>query len=186
MNYKQIYAIQKTNERRIKIFNADIPERSGIYIFFREDNGFKYAYVGQAKNLLKRTAEHLSGYQHIDLSLKKHGLFNENNSTGYKLWYTEVSIPDLDEKERYYIQLMADKGYQLRNNTIGGQDNGKAALDIGKSPKGYYDGLKQGYKNAQRDVTKWMKHLIVRIKSDKPHKVQEKALAKLMEFVSEE
>lgn len=186
MNYKQIYAIKKANEERILKLCPNIPRRSGIYIFYREEFGFKYAYVGQAVDLLKRTAEHLSGYQHIDLSLKKHGLYNENNLTGYKLWFFEVSETELDKKEREYIKKCAEKGFQLRNNTIGGQNEGKYALDMNMPKKGYYDGLKQGYKNARRDVAKWMKHLTVRIKSDKPNKTQEKALNHLKEFFEEE
>ena len=182
MDYRKIYAIKKHNEGRIKLLCPEITNNSGIYFFYREEYGIKFGYVGQAKHLLERTAQHLSEHDHIDLSLKKHGLFNENNLCGYKLRFKEVPIKDLDEEERYYIRIMANKGYQLRNNTFGGQDKGKAALDVGKSTKGYRDGLKQGYLNAQRDVSKWMKHLIVRIKSNKPNKIQEKALNNLIDF----
>lgn len=182
MDYRQIYAIKKHNEGRIKILCPEIPNTSGIYFFYREELEIKYGYVGQARNLLQRTAEHLAGYKYIDASLKKHGLYSEKNPCGYKLRFKEVPEEELDEQERYYIQHFASKGYQLRNNTIGGQDKGKAALDMGKSPKGYRDGLKQGYLNAQRDVSKWMKHLSVKIKSDKPNKIQEKALEKMKEF----
>jgi hypothetical protein len=185
MDYRQIYAIKKHNEGRIKILCPEIPNTSGIYFFYREELEIKYGYVGQARNLLQRTAEHLAGYQHIDISLKKHGLYSEKNPCGYKLRFKEVPEEELDEQERYYIQHFASKGYQLRNNTVGGQDKGKATLDIGKSPKGYRDGLKQGYLNAQRDVSKWMKHLNVKIKSDKPNKIQEKALEKLIKFSEE-
>lgn len=185
MSYKQRY--NKENEERILELRPNIPRRSGIYIFYREEFGFKYAYVGQAVNLLKRTAEHLKiSDNHINRSLKAYGLYNENNLTGYKLWFKEFPISELDEKEREYEHKTANLGYQLRNKTIGGQGVGKNNLDVGKSTKGYYDGLKQGYKNARRDVAKWMKHLTVRIKSDKPNKTQEKALNHLKEFFEEE
>lgn len=161
------------------------PERSGIYMLTREENGFKYGYVGQAKNILGRLADHLNGYQHIDLSLKKHGLYSAENPTGWKIDFMRFDS-DLDAQEQYYIKLYADKGYQMRNKTVGGQGQGKTGLDNSKAPKGYYDGLKQGYKNAQRDVIKWMKHLNVRIKSNKPNKIQEKALNKLLEFIEGE
>lgn len=35
-----------------------------------DENGFRYAYIGQAVHILTRLAQHLVGYQHIDLSLK--------------------------------------------------------------------------------------------------------------------
>ena len=186
MNYKQIYAIKQQNQKRILAVCPDCPTQSGIYILTREENGFKYAYVGQAKNLLSRLADHLNGYQHIDLSLKKHGLFSKGNESGYKIAVVEYPVEQLNEQERIYIKQYADIGYQLRNKTTGGQNEGKAGLDNTKSPKGYYDGLKQGYKNAKRDVAKWMKHLDIKIKSDKPNKIQEKALVKLLDFAKEQ
>ncbi|MBE7092733.1 MAG: GIY-YIG nuclease family protein [Clostridiales bacterium] len=185
MNYKQIYAIKQQNQKRILMACPGCPERSGIYMLTREENGFKYGYVGQAKNILGRLADHLNGYQHIDLSLKKHGLYSAENPTGWKIDFMRFDS-DLDAQEQYYIKLYADKGYQMRNKTVGGQGQGKTGLDNSKAPKGYYDGLKQGYKNAQRDVIKWMKHLNVRIKSNKPNKIQEKALNKLLEFIEGE
>lgn len=182
---KQYYAIRQSNIKRILRVCPDCPERSGIYFLTREENGFKFGYVGQAKNILGRLADHLNGYQHIDLSLKKHGLYSTENPTGWKIAFMRFDS-ELDEKEQYYIKLYADKGYQMRNKTVGGQGQGKTGLDNAKAPKGYYDGLKQGYINAQRDVGKWMKHLSVRIKSDKPNKMQEKALLKLIEFTKVE
>ena len=56
-------------------------DESGIYAFVRIDHaGIKHAYVGQAKKVLTRLAQHLAGYdQHIDLSLKKNGLYSPKN-----------------------------------------------------------------------------------------------------------
>ena len=75
MNNKQRYAILKKNKEQWLQYYS-IKDESGIYILTRYDldNGFKFAYVGQAKKVLTRLAEHLMGYQHIDLSLKKHGI----------------------------------------------------------------------------------------------------------------
>lgn len=74
MNNKQRYAILKKNKEQWLQYYS-IKDESGIYILTRyDDNGFKFAYVGQAKKVLTRLAEHLMGYQHIDLSLKKHGI----------------------------------------------------------------------------------------------------------------
>ena len=85
MNYKQIKAIEKKNKERILKICPEVTEGSGIYVFYREEHKLKFAYVGQAKHLLTRLAQHLSGYQHIDLSIKKHGLYSEDNTNGYKI-----------------------------------------------------------------------------------------------------
>ena len=71
MNNKQRYAILQKNKREwLKFY--DLKDESGIYILTRyDDNGFKFAYVGQAKKVLTRLAEHPMGYkQHIDFSLR--------------------------------------------------------------------------------------------------------------------
>lgn len=184
MNYKQIKAIEQKNKQRILAVNPKVPEASGIYIFNREEDGFKFCYVGQAKNLLQRLAQHLSGYQHIDLSLKKHGLYSADNPCGWRIWFELCNIEDLDEREQDWIRKCAFKGYQLRNKTTGSQGVGKRGLDDAKSPKGYYDGLAQGYKNAQKFVANLFdKHLIYSKKSEKPNKLQDKAIDKFKNFL---
>lgn len=184
MNYKQIKAIEQKNKQRI-LKVCDVPESSGIYILTREENGFKYAYIGQAKHLLTRLAQHLSGYQHIDLSMKKYGLKSNENPCGWEINYVYVPIDDLDRAEQHFIKVYADKGYQLRNKTSGSQGEGKRSLDNQKAPKGYYDGLQQGYKNAQKFVSNLFdKHLNYSKKSEKPNKNQEKALEKFADFLN--
>lgn len=184
MNYRQIKAIEKKNKERILKIHPFVPETSGIYVFYREENKLKFAYVGQAKHLLTRLAQHLSGYQHIDLSIKKHGLYSEDNPCGWRVSFTSCPESELDEKEQYYITKIANLGYQLRNKTIGGQSKGKVGIDYNKPAKGYYDGLKQGYKNAQKFVANlFNKHLDYTQKSDKPNKNQEKALEKFKDFL---
>lgn len=184
MDYRQIKAIEKKNKQRILAVCPDIPETSGIYFLTREENGFKYAYIGQAKHLLTRLAQHLNGYQHIDLSIKKHGLKSANNPCGWDIWFERYPENELDEWEQKYIRAYATKGYQLRNKTGGSQGEGKHGLDDQKSPKGYYDGLKQGYKNGQKFVANlFEKHLTVATKKDPPTKLQEKALAKFNDFL---
>ena len=186
MNYAQIKAIEYKNKQRILAVAGNVPERSGIYIFTREENGFKFAYVGQALHLLTRLAQHLTGYQHIDLSIKKHGLYSKDNPCGYKIHFYEVDVDKLDETEQYEILRMASKGYQLRNKTIGGQGMGKTGLDNAKEPKGYRSGLEQGYKNARRDVAKMMKHLEVHTKSMTVKKRETAALEKFKAFIEVE
>lgn len=184
MNYRQIKAIEQKNKQRILKLDATVPETSGIYAFRRFEDGFKYAYIGQAKHLLTRLAQHLSGYQHIDLSIKKHGLYSEENQTGWRVNYILCEESELDELEQHYIKEYAKHGYQLRNKTTGSQGEGKRGLDDQKSPKGYYDGLKQGYKNAQKFVANLFdKHLNYSQKSEKPNKNQEKAVEKFKEFL---
>ena len=186
MNIKQIKAIEKANKGHILKVCPGIPETSGIYILTREENGIKYAYIGQAKKLLTRLAQHLNGYQHIDLSIKKHGLYSEDKPHGWLIDFETFAISQLDELEQHYIKQFANLGYQLRNKTLGGQGEGKAGLDNQKQSKGYYDGLKQGYKNAQKFVAHlFALHLDYKQKSDKPNKNQEKAAVKFKEFLEE-
>lgn len=153
VNYKQLYAIKQKNTNRIKSICQDITNNSGIYIFSREEKGIRFAYIGQSLHLLDRCVEHLSGFQHIDNSIKKHGLYDElKNPSGYKLWFKEYPQEQLDTQEQFYIKYLANKGYQLKNKTIGGQGVGKDGLENGREPKGYRDGLKQGYENARKEI----------------------------------
>lgn len=187
VNYRQIKAIEYKNKRRILKLCPEATEKSGIYIFLREEDGFKYAYIGQAKHLLTRLAGHLKGYQHIDLSIKKHGFWSEDNPTGWKLICFCYPESELDAKEQYYIKLYANAGYQLRNKTSGGQGEGKHGIADNKPAKGYYDGKKQGYRDAQKFVANLFdKHLKYSQKSDKPNKNQEKAIRKFEEFLKYE
>lgn len=184
MNYKQIYQIEKENKKRILAVNPNVPERSGIYFLLREEGGFKYAYIGQAKSLLKRLAEHLRGYQHIDLSMKKHGLWSEKNPMGYKVHFLEFPQDKLDEMEQKYIKQYANAGYQLKNKTSGSQGEGKKTLDNGTPRKGYLQGVAQGYLNARRDVAHLFKlHLDYKTKKDPPSVNQKKAAEKFNDFL---
>ena len=184
MNYKQIYAIKKANEERILRVCPNCPNTSGIYFLLREENGFKFGYIGKAKHLLDRLGSHLSGRkQHIDRSLLKHGLWSEENPTGYKVHFLQFSESDLNEKEQFYIQKYANAGYQLRNVESGG-NLGKTDIGERKSARGYYDGLEQGYKNAQKEVSHLFDlHLDYTTKKQPPTKLQEKALQKFKDFL---
>jgi len=181
-------AIEKKNKELFLAINPQLNEKSGIYFLTRVDEtGFKYAYIGQAKHILTRLAKHLSGYQHIDISLKKHGLHSEGNVYGWKVGFLEVPISELDEKEQYYIKLYASKGYQLRNKTAGGQGEGKVQIDEYKPSKGYRDGLRQGRKNLARELSHIIdKHLVVNLKPDKQNNsVSAKAFEKFNELLKE-
>ena len=184
MNYKKIYAIKKANEERILKVCPNCPNTSGIYFLLREENGFKYAYIGQAIRLRERLTSHLSGYQHIDLSIKKHGLWSEKNSTGYKVHFLEFAESMLDEMEQKYIKQYANAGYQMRNATSGSQGAGKKGLDNAKPTRTYYEGLAQGFKNARKEVAHLFDlHLDYTTKKNPPTKPQEKAMQKFKDFL---
>ena len=185
MDMRKIKAIEKANKERILKVCPNVPERSGIYFLLREENGFRFGYIGQAKHLLSRLAGHLKGYQHIDLSLRKHGLYSEDNPCGYKIHFLEFSESKLDEMEQKYIKQYANAGYQLRNKTSGSQGEGKQGIAANKSSKGYYDGLEQGKKKSREFVADlFQKHLMVDTKKQPPTKLQEKALQKFNDFIS--
>ena len=187
MNYRQLYAIKKANKERILKVCPNCPETSGIYFLLRKEGGFKFAYIGKAKTLLSRLADHLQGYtQHIDRSLKKHGLWSEENPTGWTINFLEFPESELNEKEQYYIQKYANAGYQLRNIESGG-NLGKTDIGERKSAKNYYDGLSQGYKKAQKEVKHLFElHLNYMPKKTPPNKLQEKAMQKFKDFLENE
>lgn len=184
MNYRQLYAIKKANKERILKVCPNCPERSGIYFLLREEGGFKFAYIGKAKTLLSRLADHLQGYtQHIDRSLKKHGLWSDENPTGWTINFLEFPESELNEKEQYYIQKYANAGYQLRNVESGGT-LGKTDIGERKPAKKYFDGVEQGKKNAQKFVANlFEKHLDYKPKKNPPTKLQEKAMQKFKDFL---
>ena len=187
MNYKKIYAIKKANEERILKVCPNCPNTSGIYFLLREEDGFKYAYIGQAVKLRERLASHLSGYQHIDISIKKHGLWSEENPTGYKVHFLEFDESLLDEMEQKYIKQYANAGYQMRNSTAGSQGKGKHGLDNQKQPRTYYEGLNNGYERARKEVSHLFElHLDYTTKNQPPTKLQEKAILKFKDFLEGE
>ena len=183
MNFKQIKAIEKANkEKWVKHFGA-IPDTSGIYILTREENGFKYAYVGQAKHILTRLAQHLKGYQHIDLSLKKHGLYSEDNKTGWVASWGRYDENELNEKEQDWVKAYANSSYQLYNHTTGSQGVGKKVLGDQKERKGYNQGLHNGYEKARKEIAKLFEKNLTFAINGKPNKNKEKALDKFKAFI---
>lgn len=186
-NFKKAKAIEAKNKERLLSINPCLDERSGIYFLTRTDeDGIKYAYIGQAKHILTRLAQHLVGYQHIDLSIKKHGLLSADNPYGWKVGYLYFSEDLLDEKEQHYIKMYASEGYQLRNKTSGSQGEGKRQIDEYRPQKGYYDGLKQGKINLAKEISHIIeKHLSVSIREDKKNnKVSQKAFEKFQELLN--
>lgn len=188
-NYRQIYAIKAENEKKILRVCPDAKKESGIYCFYRiNEQGFKFAYIGLAtKSVLTRLAEHLSGYnQHIDLSIRKYGLYDEEkNEYGYKIKVLCYCLEEeCNEKEQYYIKQYADEGWQLRNVTGGSQGEGKFNLAEGKSPKGYREGLEKGYQNARKDVAKLFEKNLTYSINGKDGKLKQRAYEKFTEFLN--
>ena len=187
MNYRQLYAIKKANKERILKVCPNCPETSGIYFLLREEDGFKFAYIGQSVNILQRLADHLQGYQYIDLSIKKHGLWSEENKTGWVIHFLEFPKEQLDEKEQYYIKKYANAGYQLRNITGGSEGKGKKSLGNAKQTKTYTEGVVQGEKNmAKRIKHLFDLHLDYKPKKEPPTKLQEQAMQKFKDILEVE
>lgn len=183
MDFKQRKAIEQSNKKRLLKAFPYLTDESGIYILTRAENGFKYAYVGQAKHILTRLAEHLNGYQHIDLSLKKHGFKSKDNLTGWNILSLHYPVEQLDQKEQDYIKAYANVGYQMRNKTAGGQGTGKFEIGETKPRKTYQEGVKQGYEKARKEVAKlFVNNLAYKI-SGTPNKNKEKALNKFQAFL---
>ena len=185
MTFKQRMAIEHKNKQKI-LAVCNVPNESGIYILTREEDGFKYAYIGQAKHMLQRLAGHLTGFQHIDLSIKKHGFKTDENPHGWDIKYLCYPESKLDDMEQYYIKGYALEGYQLRNKTAGGQGEGKSGIAEFKPAKGYYDGKKQG----REDARKFVKHLfdlhLNAVCKKDGNKNQLKALEKFNDFLEGE
>ena len=179
-------AIEQANKNRFLKVNSYLNDNSGIYVLTREDeNGILYAYVGQAKHILTRLAQHLINYQHIDLSLKKHGLYSIENPYGWHVVFSNFPIEELDAREREFIKTYASHGYQLRNKTAGGQDSGKLQINEYRPSKGYRDGLEQGRKNLAKELSHIIdKHLVVSLKPEKQNnKVSQKAYDKFNDLL---
>lgn len=185
MDFRQIKAIEQKNKDRLLRICPTLDEDSGIYILTRQEFDFKYAYIGQAKHILTRLAQHLTGYQHIDLSLNKHGFWAEQKFNGWHINFVKCNEEDLDREEQQYIKLYANNGYQMRNKTAGGQSNGKFEIAETKEKKGFRDGIKSGYKKAKQEISKLFDKNLTYSISGKTNKNKEKALKKFKEFLGE-
>lgn len=185
--FRQAKAIEKKNKERLLKLNPKLNEDSGIYFLMREDeNGFRYAYIGQAVHILTRLSQHLVGFQHIDLSLKKHGLFDEEkNPFGWKVNFMLYKDTELDEAEQHWIKRYANAGYQLRNKTSGSQGEGKVQINDYRPQKGYREGVEYGKKSLARELNHIAeKHLEIKVKPEKANnKVSIKQYEKFMELI---
>ena len=187
-NYKQVYAVQQKYRTEIKKICPLIDDGSGIYFLTRTDeNGINYFYIGQAVKILTRMCSHMTGYQHIDLSIKRRGWYSEENPYGWRLNFKHYAPKDLDEMEQHWILEYIKNGYQARyNKTAGGQGKGKEKINEYRPTKGYRDGLKQGRINASREISHlFEKHLDYKPKNDPPNRYQQQAMEKFEDFLNE-
>ena len=188
-NYKQIYAMKAKREKQIKVICPGIPYKSGIYVFYRIDEaGIRRAYCGQAVSLCERCASHLAEYDHIALSLKKHGFRSTENPYGWALKFKVYPKNKLDEEEVSTIKALADAGYQMYNVTAGSQGVGKQGVGQYKSPKNYHQGIQQGKKSLAKELSGIAeKHLVIGLKPEKQgNKVSERQLEKFMNLINED
>lgn len=186
INYKKVFAMKAEREKKIKSICPTIPCTSGIYAFYRSDEaGIRRSYVGQAVNLLERCASHLSEYDHIALSLKKHGFYSDENPYGWKLTYKTCSKSEMDDLEVSTIRQWADAGFQMYNVTAGSQGKGKQVTGQYKQPRTYSEGIQQGKKVLARELSNIAeKHLKIELRADKANnKVSQKQYEKFMELL---
>ena len=193
MDYKKLRhakAIEATNRKRLLKINPKLDDGSGIYFLTRTDeNEIPYFYIGQAVHIIQRMCSHLTGYQHIDLSIKKRGFYSKENPYGWKINFIHYPVEQLDNMEQYWILEYTKKGYQCRyNKTSGSQGEGKEKINEFRPAKGYRDGIQQGKITLARELKHIIDtHLNVSIRPEKANnKVSIKALEKFNDLLNEE
>ena len=193
MDYKklrQAKAIEATNRKRLLKINPKLDDGSGIYFLTRTDeNEILYFYIGQAVHIIQLMCSHLTGYQHIDLSIKKRGFYSKENPYGWKINFIHYPVEQLDKMEQYWILEYTKKGYQCRyNKTSGSQGEGKEKINEFRPAKGYRDGIQQGKITLARELKHIIDiHLNVSIRPEKTNnKVSIKALEKFNDLLNEE
>ena len=190
-DFKKLYAKHKKQREQLLAVNPNLNDDPGIYFLLRRSEAdIKFAYIGQSRTVLTRLISHLNGYeQHIDLSLKRHKLWSEDNPYGWRVEFLNCPVEQLDALETYYIKQYADAGYQLRNSSLGGQGANRTSGEIGerKAPKGYKAGVQQGKKQLARDLSHIIDtHLEVKIRDEKKHnKISINAYEKFKELIDE-
>lgn len=183
-NYRQLFEKKKEIAKKIKKVCPKITNYSGIYFYTREkEEGGRAFYIGKSVHLLDRCISHDMSYkQRIDKSLKSRGYYSKENPYGWKL--NVMFFPEhlLDEKEAYYIDLYRKQVGECYNVESGGT-LGKEIIGERKPPKGYRDGLSQGFKNAKKEVKIFFdKYLDFIIKGDS-NKTKERKFNEFKEWL---
>ena len=181
-NWKQLYALKKQYGEIIKKIAPNIENRAGIYVWYRKKYCF---YAGQSVKLLDRSIQHLQQHDHLGLSIRKHGLYDEiKNPYCWNLIYCYCDESELNQKERETIARWG--GHNIAYNiTSGGQDAGKVDINQRAATKGYHDGLHQGRKKALEEIaTLFEKYLDYSIKGE-TSKVKERKLSEFKNLLEE-
>ena len=184
MNYRQRYAMLNKYKQKWLELNPKLTNNSGIYILTREENGFKYCYIGQAVRILERLSSHMLGYQHIDISLKKRGFYSKDNPQGWKVDFIEVPAKDLDYQEQCFIKHYAQQGYQLRYNKTGGGQYDKKGFEQ-EQTNGYYKGLKQGKIATLRQIKVYFDKYLDFVIKEPQNKIKQRKLQEFRELLNE-
>ena len=187
-NWRQVWAKQKAAEERIVKAFGDPTEASGVYKFSRFNNErfIDTEYIGQAKNLRRRIAQHLLEHDRLGLSLKKHGLKTDETPKGWNVVWQFVPLNKLDYIERIEIDAVNKIGQvELYNVTSGGQGVGKVDINPRAPAKTYRDGLKQGHENARKELLPlFEKYLDIETKGNTQRHMN--AVEKLQKFLKGE
>lgn len=191
MTWRQRKAIEKNYADRLQRLNpsVNLTNESGIYVLTRYDEelGLKFAYIGQAVNIMRRLVQHCMEHAvRVDNSIHKRGLYSEKNKGGWKVASVEYCPTDaLNERERHWIRTVGNGGYQLYNKTSGGQDGERVVIAETKPTKGYRDGLKRGRENVRRELAPlFAKYL--RVEKIKENKLSARMLEKWENFIKGE
>lgn len=184
-NYKQLFAIQSKLEKQLKLACPEIDSKSGIYFLTRKDDDGQYFYIGKSLNLSRRMVSHLQGYQQrIDISLKKRGFYSEENTLGWQLHIMHFRPEELDEKERFYIDLYLKNNWMNYNVESGGTI-GKTIIGERKPAKTYTDGIKQGQNKTREEIkTYFDKYLDFAIKPP-ANKIKERKAEEFKKFLED-
>ena len=184
-NYKQLFAIQSKLEKQLKLACPEIDNKSGIYFLTRKDDDGSFFYIGKGVNLIRRMCSHLQGYQQrIDISLKKRGFYSEGNTLGWKLNVMHFKPEELDEKERYFIDLYLKNNWTSYNVESGGTI-GKTIIGERKPAKTYTDGIKQGRNKAREEIKIYFdKYLDFAVKPP-ANKIKERKAEEFKKFLEE-
>lgn len=149
-NIAKAKAIEHQNRERLLKVNPKLNDKSGIYFLLREDeNGFKFAYIGQAKSLLQRLSSHMAGYQqHIDLSLRKHKLYDpEKNPYGWRVEFLNFPESWLDEKENILSNCMRTGAISLEMSVWAGREKTEPPETL--ESESYLKGTERAYSRAK-------------------------------------
>ena len=178
-NWKQLYAVKREMEKKIKALAPNMENRAGIYVWYRKQYRF---YAGQSVKLVDRSIQHLQQYDHLGMSIRKHGLYSKENPYGWNIIYFYCDKNELNEKERETIAKWAEHNISY-NITSGGQDKGKIDINERAPTKNYTDGLKQGRANAIKEIKVLFDKYLDYVIKGETNKVKERKLNEFKEIL---